>query len=71
FDSTGWALEDFVALELAMQYAAEFDIGSEIDIAGTGDPWNPYEGLGFDVTAPSYSAKASRHASAGIMWQTD
>jgi len=46
FDSTGWALEDAVALRLLMQHALAKDIGLIIDLSGTTqDPWNPYEAI--------------------------
>lgn len=44
FDSTGWALEDHVALNLFMKYALEFDLGSYIEIESVShDAKNPYE----------------------------
>ncbi len=46
FDSTGWALEDFIALELASELASKYQIGSHVAIESeTRDPWNPYEDL--------------------------
>ncbi len=46
FDSTGWALEDYVAAKLLMRYADELNLGSRIDFASSnGDPWNPYAGI--------------------------
>ena len=46
FDSTGWALEDSVALELAVEHALKLGIGSRVPIeARNSNPWNPYEGL--------------------------
>ncbi len=43
FDSTGWALEDQVALDLALEYAQTFGLGSQVQIEGVGDdPINPY-----------------------------
>lgn len=48
FDSTGWALEDYVCLELACEYAEEFKIGQRMHIEGTlRDPWNPYDDVFF------------------------
>ncbi len=47
FDSTGWALEDQAALELALDWARAYGIGSEIDLEGTApDPRDPYAFLG-------------------------
>ncbi len=44
FDSTGWALEDHVALNLFMEYAKEFGLGSHIEIESVShDAKNPYE----------------------------
>ncbi|MBT8399339.1 MAG: ornithine cyclodeaminase family protein [Rhodothermia bacterium] len=44
FDSTGWALEDHVALDLFMEYAGEFGLGSHIEIESVShDAKNPYE----------------------------
>ncbi len=46
FDSTGWALEDFVAMELAMECATERGIGKRIPLeCPLSDPWNPYSGV--------------------------
>ncbi|NNM01231.1 MAG: hypothetical protein HKO62_10810, partial [Gammaproteobacteria bacterium] len=46
FDSTGWALEDQVVMELLLERAAELGIGSRIQIEqSTSDPRDPYEFL--------------------------
>jgi ornithine cyclodeaminase/alanine dehydrogenase-like protein (mu-crystallin family) len=46
FDSTGWALEDQVAMDLLLEHAREFAIGSEIQIECiSDDPRDPYEFL--------------------------
>lgn len=46
FDSTGWALEDQVAMDLLLEHASEFSIGSEIQIECVShDPRDPYEFL--------------------------
>jgi ornithine cyclodeaminase/alanine dehydrogenase-like protein (mu-crystallin family) len=43
FDSTGWAVEDDVALRLAVELAAAHGIGSEIEIERLPrDPYDPY-----------------------------
>ena len=43
FDSTGWALEDQVAMELLFNYAIELKLGTEIQIESISvDPKNPY-----------------------------
>lgn len=46
FDSTGWALEDYVAMRLFMEYAAEIGVGQKIQIEDiSGDVRNPYHFL--------------------------
>ena len=46
FDSTGWALQDWVALELAMEKATELGIGTFVALEClSADPRNPYEFL--------------------------
>jgi ornithine cyclodeaminase/alanine dehydrogenase-like protein (mu-crystallin family) len=53
FDSTGWALEDHVILELVLEHARALSLGAEIQIASIGDdPRDPYEFLK-DASAPS------------------
>lgn len=43
FDSTGWALEDHVAMEILFRYAKELGQGSRITIESVSDdPRNPY-----------------------------
>ncbi|NDJ60670.1 MAG: ornithine cyclodeaminase family protein, partial [Chloroflexi bacterium] len=43
FDSTGWALEDQVSLEMMLNYARELGVGTEIEIESAfADPLNPY-----------------------------
>lgn len=43
FDSTGWALEDQVALEMIMAYAADLRIGHLVELDGAAvDPKDPY-----------------------------
>ena len=54
FDSTGWTLEDSVALELALQHASTLKIGSRLQLsASKNDPWNPYDSLFADSLQPS------------------
>jgi len=44
FDSTGWALEDWVAMELFMEYAVKLGLGTEVELESISeDPKNPYE----------------------------
>ncbi|MEO0422005.1 MAG: ornithine cyclodeaminase family protein [Pseudomonadota bacterium] len=44
FDSTGFALEDHVALELALEWAEQFNLGLELDLESiSDDPLNPYQ----------------------------
>ncbi len=46
FDSTGWALEDFVALQLLREYALELGLGRWLEIEQLdGDVKNPYDFL--------------------------
>lgn len=46
FDSTGFALEDFVAMQLITDYASDFGVGTHLEIEGqVSDPFNPYEDL--------------------------
>ncbi len=46
FDSTGWALEDQVAMDLFMTHAAHLNIGLKLDIENTAkDTKNPYHYL--------------------------
>jgi ornithine cyclodeaminase len=43
FDSTGWALEDLVAAELALDHAADLGLGVSVGLhASTADPHDPY-----------------------------
>ena len=43
FDSTGWALEDLVAMEALMEWSEELDLGREIQLESIpSDPKNPY-----------------------------
>lgn len=46
FDSTGWALEDLIAAELALDHAERLDEGFAIDLQPSpSDPYDPYEFL--------------------------
>ncbi|MEM9921365.1 MAG: ornithine cyclodeaminase family protein, partial [Bacteroidota bacterium] len=52
FDSTGWALEDKVIMELFMEYAADLGLGQEIEIESIpSDAKNPYHFVEADVKA--------------------
>jgi ornithine cyclodeaminase/alanine dehydrogenase-like protein (mu-crystallin family) len=43
FDSTGWAVEDDVALRLAVDLAATHDVGTDIELEHLpSDPYDPY-----------------------------
>ncbi len=47
FDSTGWALEDHVALEMLLAHAARLGLGTRTQIENiTADPRNPYHFVG-------------------------
>lgn len=44
FDSTGWAIEDDVALRLALELARAHDIGTDIELERLpADPYDPYD----------------------------
>lgn len=44
FDSTGWAIEDQVAMDMLMDYATELGLGQKIQLESvTTDPRNPYQ----------------------------
>ena len=46
FDSTGWAVEDQVAMDLVLAYAEDLGIGTQIELESvTNDPRDPYEFL--------------------------
>lgn len=46
FDSTGWALEDHVVMQLVLDHAKRLALGTEVQMAGLGsDPRDPYEFL--------------------------
>jgi L-lysine cyclodeaminase len=46
FDSTGWALEDHVSLQLFVQFAEEFGLGQRVSIETfAADPYSPYQFL--------------------------
>ena len=43
FDSTGWALEDQVAIQMLLDKAKRFGLGIMLELEDVGeDPWNPY-----------------------------
>ncbi len=49
FDSTGWAVEDLVAMELLLSYANELELGQRVELESIStEPHNPYH---FDETA--------------------
>ena len=55
FDSTGWALEDLVALSLLREHASALDIGQPIQSELVGfDPKNPYD-FGSPRSEPGHS----------------
>ncbi|MEZ5039496.1 MAG: ornithine cyclodeaminase family protein [Saprospiraceae bacterium] len=55
FDSTGWALEDQVVMDLFLEYATELGLGLEVAIESVQeDAKNPYHFLN-KVAAPSFS----------------
>lgn len=64
FDSTGWALEDWVAMELIVEKAQELGVGEQIEIECLSkDPLDPYEFLDFrddpDPDSQEFSSTAA------------
>lgn len=52
FDSTGWALEDHVVMDMIVEYAKKLDLGRQLEIEYfPEDNKNPYEFLGTSVEA--------------------
>ncbi len=52
FDSTGWALEDQVAMELLLDYAREMGLGTAVELEhAAADPRDPYEEMSGAVPA--------------------
>ncbi len=46
FDSTGWALEDQVVLEVLLRHACRLNVGSSLELSTKpADPYDPYETL--------------------------
>lgn len=67
FDSTGWALEDRVTMEIVLDHARELGLGTEVEIESvTRDPRHPYEMVAppASSTAPSPAAGISPSSSA-------
>ncbi|MEM9547605.1 MAG: ornithine cyclodeaminase family protein [Bacteroidota bacterium] len=57
FDSTGWALEDFVASNLFTEYAQENDIGSYVEIENLStEVKNPYASIKSSISAKKLEA---------------
>ncbi len=60
FDSTGFALEDLVALELLMEYAEEQGVGTFMKFANmTSNPYHPYQFLEEPACRPGLSTTAT------------
>ena len=58
FDSTGYALEDHVAIEMLVEYCDELDLGLHVQLEVTGgDPRNPYD-MGFATPEKPVQAEA-------------
>ena len=54
FDSTGWSFEDWVVMELFMDYAAQLGLSENFNMNDNSvDVKNPYDGI--FSTAPSHS----------------
>jgi hypothetical protein len=46
FDSTGWALEDLVVMDLVLEWSDKLKFGKRVEIESIPvDPWNPYDFL--------------------------
>ncbi len=66
FDSTGWALEDQIAMTLLLDYAAELRLGSHVQLeSNSSDPRNPYQWL-FDVETPPDGDGTARGTAAAL-----
>ena len=52
FDSTGFALEDYVVLGVLERIAAEIGLGLEVEMESRSDPHDPYAGLAGSLVAP-------------------
>ncbi|QMU65755.1 MAG: hypothetical protein GKR88_16730 [Flavobacteriaceae bacterium] len=51
FDSTGWALEDHIIMQLFMDIAQELGLGTKIPIENfSKDPKNPYHFINVAAT---------------------
>jgi len=51
FDSTGWALEDLIALEMFLEYARELKLGQRLHIESVSkDPHDPYHFVHADLS---------------------
>jgi len=70
FDSTGWALEDDVALELVLSHAKALGIGARVEIEwASEDPRDPYAGLpprGTAVEAKQRALDIAPRAASGM-----
>lgn len=56
FDSTGWALEDYIVMQLFLAHAHRLSIGQSLQAGSLNkDPKNPYEFLRSEVLKSSYS----------------
>ena len=63
FDSTGWALEDQVGMELLMDYATELGLGTLVQIENVSmDPRDPYQFIREDRNRLSVSGIVSEVA---------
>lgn len=61
FDSTGWALEDHFALEVIVEKATEFGLGSMMEIeAAARDPYDPYGFLNLRSREPQAAGELAR-----------
>ena len=63
FDSTGWALEDKIVMDLFLDCASELGLGQELDIEHRpGDTKNPYDFLKAENTRIAYTDTPGKKA---------
>lgn len=64
FDSTGWALEDMICMEMFMEYAAAFGIGRVLELESiSSDCMNPYQ---FLLESPAETETAAAKPNPGL-----
>jgi ornithine cyclodeaminase/alanine dehydrogenase-like protein (mu-crystallin family) len=67
FDSTGWAMEDYVTMNLLMNFGRELGCGTELSLANvSADPHNPYAMLGAEPHQDRGAAESRQRAQARV-----